>query len=349
MSNTQTSAIFFGFSFRHHGPHTAFHGLKAELSKDQLVIDATTPWPAWTPHWLEWRLTWRWLRWSEWRLRPYYASHETRVIHYFFPENTMRKAHRWKGRHRLIATCHQPAENMRKRLAAGQDAAFFAGLRSCDHLVVQTRHDQEAYRGLFPGRPVHFVPLGVDTTFFNPALAAPVPWSEGTILTVGNWLRDYATWARVVRTLTLQHPDVRFTVIANPDTQLLIRRELGPGNWPVEFRNGISDEALRQEYARARLMFLPLQSAMANDALLEAMSMEIPVITSDLAATRDYLDRAGVFVRDNDVDTFADGILRLWNRRPDAREMGQAGRLRALQWYAWEKIADQYRTLYRST
>lgn len=342
-------AIFYGFSFRHHGMHTAFYGLKRELARDQIVLDATTPWPKWTPNAIEWRLTWRWLQWSERRLRPYYAKREPQVIHYFFPENTMRQAHRWKGRHRLIATCHQPAENMRKRMTAGADAAFVAGLQACDDLVVQTRHDQEAFRALFPGKPVHHIPLGVDTAFFDPALAGSVAWNEGRVLTVGNWLRDYATWARVVRTLTLGHPDVRFTVIANPDTQQVIRRELGPGNWPVEYRTGISDEALRQEYARARLLFLPLQSAMANDALLEAMSMAVPVITSDLAATRDYLERAGTYVRDNDADAFADGILRLWNRKPDAREMGQAGRQRALQFYAWEKIANQYRTLYRST
>lgn len=35
-------AIFFGFSFRHHGQHTAFHGLKRELAQDQVVLDATT-------------------------------------------------------------------------------------------------------------------------------------------------------------------------------------------------------------------------------------------------------------------------------------------------------------------
>lgn len=346
MSDMKTDAVFFGFSFRHHGPHTAFHGLASALS-DQTVIDASPPWPRWTPHALEWRLNWRWLRAAEYRLLPYYRDANRRVIHYFFPENTMVRAANWKRHHTVIATCHQPVERMRERVSDPRDDGFLRGLRASDVIVVQCESHIIPYRDLFPGIQTACIPLGVDTLFFRRKNSRGTTSAPPRVLTVGNWLRDYTTWAAVVKQLRTRNRDIEFVVVANADTQAAARNALGHDIRGVQFLRGISDEALRTEYEKASVFYLPLTSAMANDALLEALSMGTPMVVTDLSATRDYAANCALYTGLGEVDGAVDTILNLLNDPAKASDMGNRARMHAERTYDWNVIAKSYRTLYR--
>lgn len=338
-------AIFFGFSFRHHGPHTAFHGLARALA-DQRVIDASPPWPRGTPHALEWRLNWRWLLASEYRLLRHYRARRRQVIHYFFPENTMRHAHRWKGPHALVATCHQPVARLADREQDARTAAFITGLRACDAIVVQCESHVEPYRRFLPGVPVHCIPLGVDTDYFRPAAAgADEPGLR--VLTVGNWLRDYPVWAETARRIAAEIPDAEFTVVANPDTLALARKALGRTPVTARFLSGISDDALLAEYRRATLFFLPLTDAMANDALLEALATGTPMVVTDLPATRDYAGETAYYVPAGQPEAAASALLRLARDPGAQRECARNARLRAERHFAWNVVADRYRSIYK--
>lgn len=340
--------VFYGFSFAHHGPHAAFHGLARALS-DCRVIDVTPPrWFERLPPRLANSARYRWYKYSEWRLRPAFAARPRRAIHYFFPENTMFRADRWKGPHRLIATVHQPPERIRHLITNPNPySRLIEGLNACDDLVVQTACDVAPFTALFPRARLHYIPLGVDATFFRPAPGVR-PEDPPRILTVGNWLRDYRLWADVAADLGARRPDLRFDVVANPDTQAAARAALGDRRVAVTWHAGISDAALRDLYASATLLFLPLTAAMANDALLEAMAMALPVAVSDLAATRDYLGDAGDYFA-NTPDA-ARGTIEGLLADPAARcARGERGRRRAETIFDWPRVADSYRALYAET
>ncbi len=345
MSNDSDNnkAVLFGFSFLHHGPHTAFHGLAKALS-DQIVIDVTPPLPRQTPHWIMWRFNWRWLAWSERRVRPYFKDPEPRVIHYFFPENTMRQAAQWKGKHHLVATCHQPAARLSGR-ERPVNPLFIESLKASDAIIVQCKSHIGEYQALFPDVKVGCIPLGVDTTFFHGRVE--IPQERPRILTVGNWLRDYATWAKVVNTFAWKASAPEFTVVASANTIAEAKRHLSNDNLPVRFLCGISDEELRAEYEKATLFYLPLEDAMANDAILEALAMGKASVVTDLPATRDYLGDAAIYVAKNSADEAIAAIEGLLTHPDRARSMRMCARQRAEDLYAWDKIADQYRQVYR--
>jgi glycosyltransferase involved in cell wall biosynthesis len=347
-TDKDNKAIFFGFSFLHHGPHTAFHGLAKALA-DQIVVDVTPPLPRQTPYWIMWRFSWRWLAWSERRLKPYFAEHTPRVIHYFFPENTMRKLTAWKRHHRVIATCHQSVSNLAPRDNNPMQQAFMDGLKTCDILVVQCPSQVPEYEALFPGVRVECIPLGVDTDFFRPAAdPARSPGPRPRILTVGNWLRDYGTWARVVEAFAGRPDAPEFTVIATANTLAKAKAGLRGQHAPVRYLTGISDEALRDEYDRADVFFLPLNDAMANDAVLEALAMGSATVITDLAATRDYMGDAAVYVKRHDPAQVVAAIGGLLASPDRVRNIRMLARQRACGLYAWQKVADQYRSLYRA-
>lgn len=339
-------AVFFGFSFRHHGAHTAFRGLARALA-DQLVLDVSPPWPRRIPHALEWRLNWRWLYLSEYRLLPHYRARDRRVIHHYFSENTMFRAHRWKRHHRLVATCHQPLERILTEDGDPRRAMYRAALEACDAVIVQTTGDVESFASALKIPRPTYIPLGVDCDFFTPP-AEPIPTERPMILTVGNWLRDYAVWAETVRRMLDAGIDAEFVVVANRDTLAEARRLLGASTAAVRFMHGISDEALLDLYRRAAVFFLPLQNAMGNDALLEGLATGRAMVLTDLSATRDYAGDAAVYIPSGSPEAAACALRNLLEHDETRTRLGRAARERARDRFDWPRLAELHRALYRS-
>jgi glycosyltransferase involved in cell wall biosynthesis len=138
--------------------------------------------------------------------------------------------------------------------------------------------------GLDPAR-VHVILLGADVDWFTPA---PAP-ADGYVLTVGKDLaRDLATFAAGVAGL-----DARVEVVAHP-------RNLADVSFPVNVRarSGVSMSELRDLYAGASCVVVPQRAdgypfgseGGGLTTICEAMAMGRPIIATERAALRDYLD-----------------------------------------------------------
>ena len=339
--------VFYGFSFVHHGPHTAFHGLAAALQHSCRVIDATPHSFSWLPRVTAGRLRRKCLVMSEQKLRPYFTG-DNRTIHYFFPENTLRKAADWKTRERLVLTLHQPPDEMEAMRKNPHLDGFFRGVACADQIVVQAQSQQPYFQEHYPDIPLACIPLGFATGHYKRKTPyRPPEGGTATILTVGNWMRDYETWARTVAALR-GRDRLAFRVIANRDTLDRIRglfdRNI-PDNVSLEF--GLSDQALQQAYEEAALFFLPLNDAMANDALLEALSLGVPAIYTDLSATRDYAgEGTATFIPRGEPDAAAQAITDLLADPSRALAYSHLARKRAEEHFDWQHVANAYRTCY---
>ncbi len=340
-------AILYGFSFRHHGAHAGFHGLARAL-RDQIVVDASPPWPRGLPESVEGRLNRRWLLYSEWRLRRYFKSEDPRVIHYFFPENTLRHGADWKGIHRLMATCHQPAERIRAGAENPYYKGYIDGLRGADCVVVQSKTEVEPLQTVLGHDRIVVVPHGVAADFFTPGRRGNGA-SSINVLTVGAWLRDYALWGRIAREICERTDDIHFTVVTNPDSQAEARRALGPAHERCRFYHNVSDEFLLSLYDDCDILLLPLAGAVANNALLEGMAKGLPVIASDWPAVQEYLgEEAGCTLPNSAVDRWIETIIHMAGDGSKREAMSRAARARAVQQYDWTVIAEHYRRLYHS-
>lgn len=342
MVTPAVTAILYSFSFGHHGQYSSFHRLTHYLP-DQRVLNITPPQPSWLPARMQSALAWRWLRANEYRLRVLLGRADCCCLHYLYPENSLFAGWRWKKTHRLVLTCHQPAAYL-PRLERNIPH-FFEGLKAADAVVVLDESEQETYRRLAPQARLGWIRHGVDVEFFRPH---PQPAAGPRVLTVGNWLRDYGCWAAVVRQLLAEHREVEFEVVANPATLAVARAKLGLDSPRVHYRSGLTDEQLRDCYTRASLTFLPVEQAVANNAVLESLAMGVPILATDLPAVRGYVgDAAGVFFRNDQPARIAAQALALLDDETQRRKMSAAGRGRAETVLAWPVIAEQYRQLYR--
>jgi glycosyltransferase involved in cell wall biosynthesis len=110
--------------------------------------------------------------------------------------------------------------------------------------------------------------------------------------------------------------------------------------------SNISDEELLKLYRQTNLLFMPLKDATANNAVLEGIACGLPVLTTDLVSTREYLDHTdAVFVKNNEEDAFRTHILDLARDRDKCARYGESSRRRALD-LSWPNVAKQYEKLY---
>jgi glycosyltransferase involved in cell wall biosynthesis len=338
-------SVIYTFSFAHHGSYSSFHRLAHYLS-DQCVVDLTWRGINRLPQRISAALMHRWLKYGEYRLRRHLRSTTPRCVHYIYPETSLQQSWRWKGHHKFVLTVHQPREYLERMRQHGVHEGFFLGLEVADAVVATEPELLEAYRENAPQARLEVIPHGVDTEFFRPAPDCP---QRPIILTVGNWLRDYECWAKVVRALSVQLPAVEFEVIANPDILRHARAALGSHSSRVHFSSGLSDLELRAAYARAQLLFLPLRDSAANNAVLESLAMGLPVVVTDLPASRFYVGaEAGRYVHNTDIEGCVTTLASLADDATQRERMAAAGRTRAVSEFSWPRIAGRYRALYQS-
>ena len=174
-----------------------------------------------------------------------------------------------------------------------------------------------------------FIPHGIDTVFWDPALAGRPAGLEadGYILCVGSHGLDRSLLSEFVRA----NPVRRFVIVG-------LKEQLQP--FPnTKYLYHVSDEELRNLYAGATLLIRPLQFATANNSVLEALAMGKTVLASRIPGITDYLtDATAVF-----IDSLPDRSLdRIETRRPDPVHLRQT----AIERFSWKKIFSDYSVLY---
>ena len=221
---------------------------------------------------------------------------------------------------------------------------YTKGLQRADLVLLMSDTELDVYRDLLPNAEVCCIRHGVDTDFFTPP-AGGDKHGPFKILSVGSWLRDYKAWGETVNQLVNTGQDVEFIVIANKN-QLKEARNHVDATTPVRWLTGISDEMLASAYRLADALFLPLKDAWANNALLEAMASGLPVVCTDLPATREYLGPEGIYVT-KESGAYADALLDLLQDDEERSRISQALRTRACEKFSWPAIANQHIEAYR--
>jgi glycosyltransferase involved in cell wall biosynthesis len=171
-----------------------------------------------------------------------------------------------------------------------------------------------------------FIPHGVDTAFWDPALAkAPTNLPNDYILCVGAHGLDRQMLTGLIRT----NPARAFIIVG-------LRNQLEP--FPnVKYLYDISDESLRDLYYGAALMIRPLTFATANNSVLEALAMGKTILASRIPGITDYIsERTGAF-----IDTLKNNSL-------DNLKMLDPAFIRqtAIDNFSWQKVLSEYATLY---
>jgi glycosyltransferase involved in cell wall biosynthesis len=239
------------------------------------------------------------------------------------------------------------ARTARQRvIAAAARALYRLGLAQCQHVFFQNPDDRDelAALGALPRRARVAIVRGSGVDLVHYA-ASPLPPGPPVFLFLGRLLRDkgiaeYLAAARIVRS---QHPEARFQIAGwlDPNPQSLTQRELDEviADGTIEYLGAPPD--VRPHLAAAQVLVLPSYREGTPRSVLEAMSMNRAVITTDAPGCRETVvdGESGLIVPVRDAGQLAAAMSRLAAAPALVARLAAAGRSRAAELYDADTVA----------
>lgn len=265
------------------------------------------------------------------------------VIHLLYLEASLWLFRFWpKAPPNWIATIHYAQEEWWRRQLPFRDS-----LKRLSSAIVLAQKDLAVVERYVGRGRARFIRYGVDTEFFHPAHGNDSV--DKPILFVGQYGRNFSMLYRIVLELVRRHPHLQFVFVvpaqAREKSTWLRRLMHHPS---IEWRQDISDVALRRLYQKSALLLLPMNRGAAVTALVEALSCGLPPVTTDVGGVRDY-GGGTVYptVRNNDDSAMLE-LAESYLASPAQRDrVAQACRKFSQQHLAWPLIAQAHLKAYR--
>ncbi|MBA2301618.1 MAG: GT4 family glycosyltransferase PelF [Acidobacteria bacterium] len=193
------------------------------------------------------------------------------------------------------------------------------------------------------------IPNGIDPGMF----AAHRYSSEPRRVTMIACLREEKridVLVRAVPRVLARYPDAQFTLAGDGTCRnelVDLVQQLGVAD-RVRFLGHRED--VPDVLAEADVFVLPSRSEAFPNSVMEAMAAGVPVVASDVGGIPELVrdGATGRLVPPGNVDALANALLDLLGNPRQVEEFGRAGRRIIEQTYSFDRMVDQFETLYES-
>ncbi|SNR57489.1 Glycosyltransferase involved in cell wall bisynthesis [Haloechinothrix alba] len=259
----------------------------------------------------------------------------------------------------LLATVHHPitqdrtadlaAAPLRRKLAVRRWYGFVRMqarvARRLDDVITVSRSSAEDIANDFgvPAEQIRTVPLGVDTSLFRPSRTQRVPGRIVAVASADVPLKGVRHLLEAVAKLRTERA-VELTVVTQltkgGPTERLIE-DLAIGDI-VHTVSGIDDSELATLLGSAEVACVPSLYEGFSLPTVEAMSCATPLVVSDAGALPEVVGGDGecaLLAPPGDTEALAQQLASLLEDPERARQLGEAGRRRAVDRYSWTSVA----------
>jgi len=215
--------------------------------------------------------------------------------------------------------------------------------KNADALVANSEVLKERAMSYEDRYQIDIIPNGVDSDFFTRDIS-----KRQHNLDVVNILFV----SRLIKGKGLQHIIPHLSEIYDKvKVHLTI---VGDGPYKEELEN-ITSESKQTEYVTfvgkknktelwdyyndADLFILPSESEGMPNVVLEAMSMELPIVMTPCGGSKELIDGNGIV---SDIDGFMDSLSQVCKDVEKRKEMSVISRKRACELFSWQQKANQY-------
>jgi glycogen(starch) synthase len=191
---------------------------------------------------------------------------------------------------------------------------------------------------------------GLDTPDVIPE---PLPFDAPQILCMGRLIhqKGFDLAITAFASLVKRFPHARLTIVGDGPNRFDLEQQaaaLGLGE-AVEFKGRTSPEHVPELMNRATIVVMPSRCEGFPMVALEAAQMARPIVATPVGGLPESVvhQQTGLLVEPEDSLALAEAIAFLLVHPDIARQMGQAGRSRALDMFNMERFVDAYDALYR--
>lgn len=192
-------------------------------------------------------------------------------------------------------------------------------------------------------RPTRVIPNGVDVKEYAPDEAA----RDGTRVVGLGEVAEHKRWHLAAE--ALQGTPASLTLIGPIRDPAYARRVERLG---ARLAGPMPEDEMARELARSDVMVHPSVSESFGMAVVEGMASGLPIVCSDMLSFLVEHGKQGLLVPTNGkdearVEAIRGAVHTLLGDAAERRRMGRAARERAVEWYAWERVAEQVEAVYR--
>jgi colanic acid/amylovoran biosynthesis glycosyltransferase len=201
-------------------------------------------------------------------------------------------------------------------------------------------------------RHIHVVRCGVEPTVYVPPTDRSGSDRSAEILFVGRLLhgKGLPLLFDAIAELRRRDLDVRATIVGDGPARAeleAVARGLGLSAH-VRFLGSVGQDDIRSHYARADLFCLPSFAEGIPVVAMEAMAMELPVVSTRIAGLAELIEdgRHGFLVAPGRVDELTDALERLVRAPAERKQMGRAARQKVSDDYDVARSAERMRAVF---
>lgn len=260
------------------------------------------------------------------------------VVHVLYGDEQLDLLLRWRSllRCALVVTFHLPADEVAKRFEYFQRSE----LKGIDAAIIVAKSETARFEHWFGANKVIYVPHGVDTAQFRPDLDRPAH-GELRLIFVGDHYRDWDVAHRVIDEVHRRRLNVHFDVVTR-----LQSFSYFTGCSNVTLHSEIPEPRLIELYQRADALFMPVESATANNAVLESLACGTPVLATDIGGMPDYVNGdCGWLIPKGDAIFAVELIAHLCTHREMVNLRRENARAQALK-FDWQRVANRLSLVY---
>ncbi len=274
------------------------------------------------------------------------ASRGLDVLHLPWSEGPLRPACR------LVLNLHdlstiELARGHRARFRAYYNTLLRAHVRQAACIIVPSQVTLDAARARWPNKNYVLVPYGVDAVFCHSAPA--VAEREPLVLYTGGFdpRKRVGDLLAAFEDIAAAEPSSRLTISGNAPADLRRAVARHPAAHRITLTGYVTDEALAELYAKARVLVYPSELEGFGFPMLEAFGAGTPVVASNTGSLPELADHAALLVGPRAPRRLAEAVLDVLRDDRLATELSKAGRHR-VELYGWRRVAQRTLDVYRS-
>lgn len=172
-------------------------------------------------------------------------------------------------------------------------------------------------------------------------------------LSYGEQYKGLKLLINAVRELEKTIKDVRLVVVGDGDMKHVYEAKVKNAHLEknIIFKGRLTGEKLVEAYQEANLFVLPSSNESFSMAILEAMACALPVVSTNIGGIPSLVDEGntGFLISPGDLKALVEKLGTLIRDRELASHFGQNARKKIIEKFSWQKQADQYDKILRST